>query len=76
MQVFLIVSHEPLVRQLANIILNRDMKVFTSRAKDDSASNKVIVPFGCVLLSIFYIELLHIVFDFDVYISEHLSFVN
>lgn len=39
-QVFLIVSHEPLVRQLANIILNRDMKVFTSRAKDDSASNK------------------------------------
>lgn len=39
-QVFLIVSHEPLVRQLANIILNRDMKVFTARAKDDSASNK------------------------------------
>lgn len=39
-QVFLIVSHEPLVRQLANIILNRDMKVFTARAKEDSASNK------------------------------------
>ncbi|XP_077490133.1 C-type lectin domain containing ema isoform X4 [Amblyomma americanum] len=39
-QVFLIVSHEPLVRQLANIILNRDMKVFSSRPKDDSASNK------------------------------------
>lgn len=39
-QVFLIVSHEPLVRQLANIILNRDMKVFSSRPKEDSSSNK------------------------------------
>ncbi|EEC20586.1 protein CLEC16A, putative, partial [Ixodes scapularis] len=41
MQVFLIVSHQPLVRQLANIILNRDMKVFAARSKDDSGSNKV-----------------------------------
>lgn len=39
-QVFLIVSHQPLVRQLANIILNRDMKVFSARSKDDSGSNK------------------------------------
>ncbi|XP_029847896.2 protein CLEC16A homolog isoform X3 [Ixodes scapularis] len=39
-QVFLIVSHQPLVRQLANIILNRDMKVFAARSKDDSGSNK------------------------------------
>ncbi|CAN8030413.1 unnamed protein product [Ixodes persulcatus] len=42
-QVFLIVSHQPLVRQLANIILNRDMKVFAARSKDDSGSNKNLV---------------------------------
>lgn len=39
-QVFLIISHMPLVRQLAQIILNRDMKIFSGRGKDDSSSNK------------------------------------
>lgn len=39
-QVFLIISHKPLVQQLAHIILNRDMSVFSSRHRHDSASTK------------------------------------
>ncbi|XP_064478520.1 protein CLEC16A-like isoform X2 [Ornithodoros turicata] len=39
-QVFLIISHKPLVRQLAYIIFNRNMKIFSGRGKDDSSSNK------------------------------------
>ncbi|XP_076337258.1 protein CLEC16A-like isoform X2 [Tachypleus tridentatus] len=33
-QVFLIISHRPLVRQLAYIIFNKDMKIFSSKLRD------------------------------------------
>ncbi|XP_022248411.1 protein CLEC16A-like isoform X2 [Limulus polyphemus] len=38
-QVFLIISHQPLVRQLAHTILNKDMTIFTSKPREEVAAH-------------------------------------
>ncbi|XP_076312191.1 C-type lectin domain containing ema isoform X3 [Tachypleus tridentatus] len=40
-QVFLIISHQPLVRRLAHTILNKDMTIFSSKPREEMAAHGV-----------------------------------